>query len=182
MRNTKTSHHHDRQQIGGTIISIRIESTTNIESIWFCPTIHFYQSTQSRQNEQCRWLFIMLNKVRLNWKKINFKTREDVPTQSTDVDIESTGIEEEDQVLFQTDEAELPSEEQLWQQKREERNTVHKEPPVINASHCHINDKYTNTLTRNMEQSNKIPRILIEQGWDPVLIILKRQMLGSPFD
>ena len=64
-------------------------------------------------------------------EKLALKIREDVPTQPIEVKIESTGITQEDQVLFHREDADLMSEEQLWQhkqQKQEKRNAVHTEP------------------------------------------------------
>ena len=71
-------------------------------------------------------------------EKIILKTREDVPTQPIEVNIESTGIVREDPVFFQTDDVELPSKEELWQRQREKRNAVHTEPPIITVFNWHM--------------------------------------------
>ena len=105
-----------------------------------------------------------------------------MPTQPIEVNIQSTGITQEDPVLFPTEDAELPSGEQLWQPEQEKRNAVHTEPPVKSVSHCYINGNCKNTLMQSMETFIKFPRILIEQNTDPVLLNFKRQMPGRPFD
>ena len=95
-------------------------------------------------------------------EKLVFKICEDVPKQTIEVNIQSTGITQEDQVFFNTDEAELPSAEQLWQRKQEKRNAFHTEAPVINISHCYVNEKCTNTLMQGLEIINKVPGKLFE--------------------
>ena len=109
------------------------------------------------------------------------KIKEDVFTQTIEVNIESGETAEEGQVFFHTDDAKLPSEEQLWRRKQEKRKAVQR-----TAHHNHvtlyINDKFTNTLMHKKEPSNTVLRILTEQDAYPVLLIFKRQMLGLPFD
>ena len=112
-------------------------------------------------------------------EKLIVKIREDVPTQPIGFNLQSTGITPEDQVFLHTDEIRLPSEEQLWQSKR---NVVPTEAALITVSHCYINDHCTYTLMQSMERFNKVPRVLIEQNADLVLPNFKRQMLGLPFD
>ena len=83
---------------------------------------------------------------------------------------------------FYTDDVELPSKEQLWQQKQKKRNAIETEPHVKAGSHCHTNDKCTNTPMHNMEPFNKLPHILIEEDANPVVLSFNRQMLELSFD
>ena len=76
----------------------------------------------------------------------------------------------------------MPSEEQLWQCKEDNRHAVNTKPPVITVSHCYIKDNYTNILIHSMEPFNISSRILIDQNADPVLLNFKGQMLRLPFD
>ena len=69
-------------------------------------------------------------------EKFILKIREEVPTQPIEVNIQSTGTTQEDQVFFPTEDAQMPSEKQLRRRKEEKRNAVHKEPPSITVSHC----------------------------------------------
>ena len=51
-------------------------------------------------------------------EKLILKVREDVPTQPIEVNVQSTGITQKYHVVFHTEDAELQSEEQLWQRKQ----------------------------------------------------------------
>ena len=115
-------------------------------------------------------------------EKIFLKIIEDSFTLPTEVNIESIGKAQKYQVSFQTDDVELPSKEWLWQHKQDKRNAVLTDFPVIILSHLHKNDTGTNTIMHNIKLFNKVPRILIEQDADLVLLILKRQMLGKLLD
>ena len=110
------------------------------------------------------------------------KIREDVLTQAIEVNLESAGRAWKIKFFFQTDDVELPSEKQLWQQKQEKCNAVYTEPPLITVSHRHKIDKSTNTSMHNLKPFNKIPRILFEQDANPLLLNFGRQMLGLLFD
>ena len=103
-------------------------------------------------------------------------------TQTIEVNIQSTGITQEDQLFIATDDTELPSEEQQWQSKQEKNNAVHTQPSVITVSRCYMEDNCTNTMMQRMEQFIKVRGILIEQNAQPVLLNFKKQMLGLPFD
>ena len=80
-----------------------------------------------------------------------------MPTQPIEVNIQSTGITQEDHFFFHTKGAELPSEEQLWQRKQEKRNALHTEPLLITMLHCYINNDWANTLLPKVGPINKIP-------------------------
>ena len=53
---------------------------------------------------------------------------------------------------------------------------------IINVSHWHKNDKCRNILRHNMEPFNEAPGKLIEQDAEPVLLKIKKQLLGLLFD
>ena len=82
-------------------------------------------------------------------EKLILKIQEDVPTQTIEVNIQSTGLTQDDQVFYHRVHAELPSEEQLWQRKQK------------TLSDSYIDDKCTNTLMQTMETFNKVPSILL---------------------
>ena len=94
------------------------------------------------------------------------------------MNIESTGIAQEETVFFDpTDQLET-TEKELWKRKEEARNAIPSDPPVITVS-CY----YANDLHKvNIAQLTKPSRILIEQDSDPTLLNFKREMLGLPFD
>ena len=63
-------------------------------------------------------------------KKILFKIREDNPTKPIEVNVESTGIAQEETVFFDpTNQQETTAE--LWKRKEEARNAIPNDPPVI---------------------------------------------------
>ena len=51
----------------------------------------------------------------------------------------------------------------------------------MSVSDCYINDNCTNTLMQKRQPFNKVPRRLIEQNADPVLLTFKKQKLGLHF-
>ena len=67
-------------------------------------------------------------------EKLILKTREDIPTKPIEVNIESTGIAQEEQVFFDpTDQQEI-TEKELWKSKEQVRNAIPSDPPVIRVS------------------------------------------------
>ena len=75
-----------------------------------------------------------------------------------------------------------PPEKESWKRKKEARNAIPNDPPVITVSCYYANDLHKDTTTVNIAQLTKPSRILIEQDSDPSLPNFKREMLGLPFD
>ena len=115
-------------------------------------------------------------------EKIILKNREDIPTQPIEVNIESTGIAQEETVFFDPADQQETREKELWKRKEEARNAIPNDPPVITVSCYHANDLHKDTSIVNIAQLTKPSRILIEQDSDPTLLNFKREMLGLPFD
>ena len=124
-----------------------------MESVWFRFLIQLYESTHSRPSQH--W-GCFLSPLEPKWKNYSENWRS-VPTQSIEVNIVSTGIAQEGQVFFETDDVELPSEEQLLKKRQEKFTAVNTEPPVL----------YIFMLLHN-------------QDADPVLLGFKRKLLGKP--
>ena len=97
------------------------------------------------------------------------------------MNIESTGIAQEEQVLDTTDQQET-TENELWTLMEEARNAIPNDLPVITVSCYYANDLHKDTTIVNIAQLTKPTRILIEQDSDPTLLNFKREMLGLPFD
>ena len=115
-------------------------------------------------------------------EKIFSKVREDIPTKPVEVNIESTGIAQEEPVFFDpTDQQEI-TEKELWKRKEEARNAIPTDPPIITVSCHYANDLHKDTTIVNIEQLTKPSLILIEQDSDPTLLNFKREMLRLPFD
>ena len=115
-------------------------------------------------------------------EKIFLKIREDIPTKPIEVNIESTGIAQEEQVFHDPTDQQETTEKELWILKDEARNAIPNDPPVITVSSYYANDLHKDTTIVNIAQITKPSRILIEQDSDPTLLNFKREMLGLPFD
>ena len=115
-------------------------------------------------------------------EKAIFKIREDIPTKLIEVNIESTGIAQEEPVFFDTTDQQDSREKELWKRKEEAWNAIPNDPPVITVS-CNIaNDLHKDTTIVNTAKLTKPSRITIEQDSDPTLPNFKQEMLGLPFD
>ena len=115
-------------------------------------------------------------------EKLNLKFREDIPTKPVEVNIESTGIAQEETIFFDpTDQLET-TEKELWKRKGEARDAIPNDPPVITVSFYYANDLHKDTATVNIAQLTKPSRILIEQDSDPTLLNFRKEMLGLPID
>ena len=110
------------------------------------------------------------------------KIRGDIPTKPIEVNIESTGIAQEEQVFLDTTDQQENTEKELWKRKEEVRNTIPTDPPAITVSCYYANDLHKDKTIVNIAQLTKPSRILIEQDSDPTLLNFKREMLGLPFD
>ena len=110
------------------------------------------------------------------------KIREDIPTKPIEVNIESTGIAQEETVIFDPTNLQETTKKELWKRKEEAQKDIPTDPPVITVSCYYANDLQKNTTIVNIAQLTKPSRILIEQDSDPTLLKFKRGMLGLPFD
>ena len=115
-------------------------------------------------------------------EKVILKIREDIPTKPFEVNIESTGIAQEEPVSFDPTDQQKTTEKELLKRKDEVRNAIPKKPPVITVSCYYANDLHKDITIVNIAQLTKPSRILIEQDSDPTLLNFKRELLGLPFD
>ena len=114
-------------------------------------------------------------------EKAILKTREDTPTKPIEVNIESTGIAQEEPVFLNTTDQPKTTEEELWSRKEEVRNAIPNDPPVIAVSCYYANDPHKDTTIVKKAQLTKPSRILIEDNSDPTLLNFNRETLGLPF-
>ena len=84
--------------------------------------------------------------------------------------------------FFDTTDQQETTEKELWKRKKEARNAIPNDQPVVTLSCSYANDLKTDTTIVNIAQLTKPSRILNEQDSDPTLLILKREKLGLPFD
>ena len=115
-------------------------------------------------------------------EKIILKIREDIPTKPIEVNIESTGIAQEEQVFNDPADQQETTEKELWTHMEKARNAIPNDPPVITVSSYYANDLHKDTTIVNSAQLTKPSRILIEQDSDQTLLNFKREMLGLSFD
>ena len=115
-------------------------------------------------------------------QKLILELREDIPTKPIEVNIESTGIAQEEQVFHDPTDQQETTEKELWTRKEEARNSIPNDPPVATVSCYYANDLHKDTTIVNIAQITKPSRILIEQDSDPRLLNFKREMLGVPFE
>ena len=114
-------------------------------------------------------------------EKIIIKLREDIPTKPIEVNIESTGIAQEESVFFDTTHHHETAEKGLSKHKKETQSAISNEPPVITESWFYANDLHKNTKIVNVAQSIKPSRIHIEQDSHPTKLYFMRKLLGLPF-
>ena len=106
-------------------------------------------------------------------EKINLKITEDIPTKPIEVNIESTGIAQEEQFFHDPTDQQGTTEKELWTRKEEARNALPNDPPVNTVSCYYANDLHKDTTIVNIAQLTKTSRTLIGQDSDPTLLNFK---------
>ena len=106
-------------------------------------------------------------------EKIILKIREDIPTQPIEVNIESTGIAQEETVVFDSTDQQETTEKDLWKRKAEARNAIPNDRPVITVSCYYANDQHKDTTIVNIAQLTNPSRILFDQDSDPTSLNFK---------
>ena len=108
-----------------------------------------------------------LSRMRMDTnEKLILKIREDVETRPMEVNIQSAGVSEEEQVFF-TEEGD-ETEEQIWERKRlsKERHNIDEAVIHIDAISENNVDEVPN-FTQQLRQANQI---LMEQARDTILL------------
>ena len=85
-------------------------------------------------------------------EKIILKIRKDNPTKPIEVNIESTGIAQEEKVSFDTTDQPETTEKELWKRKEEAQSTIPNHPPVITVACYYANDLHKDTTIVNRAQ------------------------------
>ena len=114
--------------------------------------------------------------------KKNLKIREVIPTKPIQVNIEFTGIAQEEPVFFDNTDQQETTEKELWKRKEEALNAIPNDPRVIAVSCYYANDLNKDTTIVKIAQLTNPSRILIEQHSDTTLLKFQRKMLVLPFD
>ena len=148
-------------------------------AILYCILILLLHTIQGKWTPQQ----ILLSRLKIDPNEnIALKTREDIPTEPIELNIESTRIAQKEPVFFDTIDQQETTDKDFWRRKEEARNAIPNEPPVITVWCYYPNDLHKDTTIVNIAQLTKPSRILIEQDWDPTLLNFKREMLGLLFD
>ena len=105
-------------------------------------------------------------------EKLVLKIRADVETQPTEVNVQSAGVSEEEQVFFTEEDNE--TEKQIWGRKKQSKAELKLAETVIqiDAISENVAEKITN-FTQKLRRTNQI---LLEQSKDPILLQLKAKI------
>ena len=66
LKNSKSSHHSNRQQVSNTISRTQNDFTVILKRMWFCPELLFYYNSLSRKNEH-HCIFFITFEEKYNW-------------------------------------------------------------------------------------------------------------------
>ena len=110
-------------------------------------------------------------------EKLVLKIREDVETRPIEVNVQSAGVSEEEQIFFTEDDGE--TEAQIWERKKQSRTNPTDQEVVIqiDAITENIVDEITN-FTQKLRRTNQI---LLEQSKDPTLQQLKAKIQNEDY-
>ena len=110
-------------------------------------------------------------------EKLVLKIRADVETQPIEVNVQSAGVSEEEQVFFTEEDNE--TEEQIWERKRQSKEGLKVTETVIqiDAISENVVDEITN-FTQKLRRTNQI---LLEQSKDPILLQLKAKIQNEEY-
>ena len=105
-------------------------------------------------------------------EKLFLKIREDVETQPIEVNVQSAGVSEEEQVFFTEEDNE--TEEQIWERKKQSKKGLKVPEPTIQIDAITENsvDEITN-FTQKLPRTNQI---FLEQSRDQTLRQLKAKI------
>ena len=99
-------------------------------------------------------------------EKLVLRIREDIPTTPIELNVQSAGVTEEDQIFYLDDDKE--TEEQLWQRKKEARSNPTNQMPDISLGKLSIH-RGTQTQTPTLQKLAKPITMAIEQKNDITL-------------
>ena len=110
-------------------------------------------------------------------EKLVLKIREDVETRPIEVNVQSAGVSEEEQIFFTEDDGE--TEALIWERKKQSRTNPTDQEVVIQIDAITENtvDEITN-FTQKLRRTNQI---LLEQSKDPTLQQLKAKIQNEDY-
>ena len=106
-------------------------------------------------------------------EKLVLRIREDIPTTPIELNVQSAGVTEEDQIFYTDDDEE--TEEQLWQRKKEARSNPTNQLPDISLDKLNLH-KSTQIQTSTLQKLAKPITMAIEQNNDITLQQLRLKL------
>ena len=99
-------------------------------------------------------------------EKLILRIREDISTTPFELNVQSTGVTEDDQIFYANDDEE--TEGQIWQQKKDARSLQTNQVPDISLEKLSVHNGVSSQQTTLQRLSN-ITTIAIEQQNDVIL-------------
>ena len=103
-------------------------------------------------------------------EKLFLKIREDVETRPIEVNVQSAGASDEEQIFFTDNE----TEEQIWERKQQSKTGLNVPESVIQINA--ISEKILEEITNFTQKLQRTNQILLEQSKDPILLHLKAKI------
>ena len=110
-------------------------------------------------------------------EKLVLKIRADVETQPIEVNVQSAGVSEEEQVFFTEEDNE--TEEQIWERKRQSKLGLKVAETVIQIDA--ISENVVEEITNFTQKLRRTNQILLEQSKDPILLHLKAKIQNGEY-
>ena len=110
-------------------------------------------------------------------EKLVLKIRADVETQPIEVNVQSAGVSEEEQVFFTEEDNE--TEEQIWERKRQSKAGLKVDETVIQIDT--ISENVVDEITNFTQKLRRTNQILLEQSKDPILFHLKAKIQNEEY-
>ena len=105
-------------------------------------------------------------------EKLVLKIREDVETRPIEVNVQSDGVSEEEQVFFTEEDSE--TEKQIWERKQQSKKGLMVPETVIQIDS--VSENTVEEITNFTQKLRRTNQILLEQSKDPILLQLKAKI------
>ena len=105
------------------------------------------------------------------------RIRGDIETKPVAINIQSSGIAEEEQIFYTEDDNE--TEEQIWERKKQSRNNTPTDQPKIVIDSMLVNIPTTHEDIN--EKLQKTVQIVVEQSKDPLLLQIKAKLQNQEY-
>ena len=105
-------------------------------------------------------------------EKLVLKIREDVETRPIEVNVQSAGVSEEEQVFFTQEDNE--TEEQIWERKKQTKKGLMVPETVIQIDA--ISENTVEEITNFTQKLRRTNQIQLKQSKDPILLQLKAKL------